>query len=58
MDNQEYNNTFDLKTESTDQMFPLERTECKDKYWNDLIEDALGPDSHDQIPRGITCKVM
>ena len=46
MDNQQYNNTFaDFQTGNTDQLYPLERTECNDEYWNDLMVDALGPNS-------------
>ena len=51
--NQHYNNTIDIQTENTDQLYPLERTECNNEYWNDLMVEALGPNSHDSMPSNI-----
>ena len=53
MENQHYNNTLDIQTENTDQLYPLERTECNAEYWNDLMVEALGPNSHDSMPSNI-----
>ena len=52
--NQQYNNTFaEFQTGNTDQLYPLERTECNGEYWNDLMVEALGPNSHDGMPNNI-----
>ena len=53
MENQNYNNTLDIQTENTDQLYPLETTECNNEYWNDLMVEALGPNSHDSMPSNI-----
>ena len=54
MDNQQYNNTSaDFQTGNTDQLYPLERTECNGEYWNDLIVEALRPNSHDGLPSNV-----
>ena len=54
MDQQQYNNTFaDFQTGNADQLYPLERTECNGEYWNDLMVEALGPNSHDGMPNNI-----
>ena len=53
MDGQHYNNTLDIQTENTDQLYPLDRTECNNEYWNDLMVEALGPNSHDSMPSNI-----
>ena len=53
MENQHYNNTLDIQTENTDQLYPLERTECNAEYWNDLMVEALGPNSHDGMPNNV-----
>ena len=55
MDNQDtYNNTFaEFRTGNTDQLYPVERTECNGEYWNDLMVEALGPNSHDGMPNNI-----
>ena len=53
MDGQNYNNTIDIQTENSDQLYPLERTECNNEYWNDLMVEALGPNSHDSMPSNI-----
>ena len=54
MDSQNYCNTFaDLQTGTTDQLYPIERTECNGEYWNDLIVEALGPNSHDGMPSNV-----
>ena len=47
---QQHNNTTDFQIENTDPLFPVERTE---EYWNDLMVDALGPDSHDGMHSNI-----
>ena len=53
MENQHYDNTLDTQTENTDQLFPLERTDCNAEYWNDLMVEALGPNSHDSMPNNV-----
>ena len=54
MDSQNFNNTFaDFQTENTNQLYPIERTECNGEYWNDLMVEALGPDSHDGMPSNV-----
>ena len=44
MDYQQHNNTTEFQIENTDPLYPVERTK---EYWNDLMVDALGPDTHD-----------
>ena len=55
MDSQNtFNNTFtDFQTGNTDQLYPVERTECNGEYWNDLMVEALGPNSHDGMPSNV-----
>ena len=54
MDTQNYN-TFqtEFQTGNTDSMYPLERTETNGEYWNDLLVEALGPNSQDGIPSNV-----
>ena len=47
MDNQQYEKTKVFQTGHTDPLYPVERTE---EYWNDLLVEALGPNSHDDMP--------
>ena len=54
MDSQNYCNTFaDFQTENTNQLYPIERTEGNGEYWNDLMIEALGPNSHDGMPSNV-----
>ena len=43
----------DFETGNNDQLYPLERTECNREYWNALMAEALGPDTHDHMPSNV-----
>ncbi len=55
MENQHYNNTFaNFETgNSSEQLYPIERTDSNGQYWNDLMIEALGPNSHDGMPNNV-----
>ena len=49
MDNQQHNNTvsdMQFSNASTGELFPVDRLENNENYWNDLMVDALGTDPH------------